>query len=162
MLVHDGFRFVARTLSGPPGASLTRLAPHVDGASNALGLQHNRPSRRTFLQVGVAAFGGAILPAHARAQQVAAQITTTDLGGATLFVGAGCNVVALAGPDGALMVDGGRAANAETLLAAVTRATGTTRVNTLINTHWHPDQTGANELVGKAGGVIFAHEKTKL
>jgi glyoxylase-like metal-dependent hydrolase (beta-lactamase superfamily II) len=32
----------------------------------------------------------------------------------------------------------------------------------LINTHWHPEQTGANELVGKSGGVIFAHEKTKL
>ena len=65
------------------------------------------------------------------------------------------------GPDGALMIDGGRAANAEALLAAVKSATGTSRVHTLINTHWHPEQIGANEAVGRAGGVIFAHEKTK-
>jgi glyoxylase-like metal-dependent hydrolase (beta-lactamase superfamily II) len=39
--------------------------------------------------------------------------------------------------------------------------TGTSRIHTLINTHWHPEQTGANEAVGRSGGVIFAHEKTK-
>ena len=59
------------------------------------------------------------------------------------------------------MVDGGSAASAEALLAAVRNATKATRIHTLINTHWHPDQTGANEAVGRAGGVIFAHEKTK-
>jgi glyoxylase-like metal-dependent hydrolase (beta-lactamase superfamily II) len=31
----------------------------------------------------------------------------------------------------------------------------------LINTHWHRDHVGANELVGRAGGTIFAHEKTR-
>ena len=70
-------------------------------------------------------------------------------------------MIALPGPDGALMIDGGRAANAEALLAAVRSATGTSRIHTLINTHWHPEQIGANEAVGRAGGVIFAHEKTK-
>jgi cyclase len=84
-----------------------------------------------------------------------------DLGGATLFQGAGCNVIAMPGPEGALMIDGGLAANADTLLAAVRSATRSSRINTLINTHWHPEQTGANEAVGRAGGVIFAHEKTK-
>ena len=101
-------------------------------------------------------------PAYtASAGQSGARISTTDLGGATLLQGAGCNVIAMAGPDGALMIDGGRAANAEALLAAVRTATGSSHINTLINTHWHPDQTGANEAVGRAGGVIFAHEKTK-
>jgi glyoxylase-like metal-dependent hydrolase (beta-lactamase superfamily II) len=79
-----------------------------------------------------------------------------------LFQGAGGNVIALPGPDGGLMIDGGRAASASALLEAVRAATKTTRVNTLINTHWHPDQTGANETVGKNGGVILAHEKTKM
>ena len=117
-------------------------------------------AKRTFLRTGVAAFGGALLASRfANAQ--AARITTTDLGGAWLFQGAGGNVVALPGPDGALMIDGGRAANADALLDAVKKATGTTRIHTLINTHWHPDQVGANEAVGKAGGVIIAHEKTK-
>jgi cyclase len=63
---------------------------------------------------------------------------------------------------GALMIDGGLAANADALLAAVRSATGSSRVHTLINTHWHPEQTGANEAVGRDGGVIFAHEKTQL
>jgi len=122
-----------------------------------------RLSRRRFLSAGAAAVGGAFIPAIAHAQrQPVARITTTDIGGATLFQGAGCNVVAMAGPDGALAIDGGLAANADALVAAVIRATRTARVHTLINTHWHPEQTGANEIVGKGGGVIFAHEKTKL
>ena len=116
-------------------------------------------NRRRFLQLGAAALGASLLPALSRAQ--AARITTTDLGGAFLFQGAGGNVIALPGADGAVMIDGGRAANADALLEAVKKATGTTRIHTLINTHWHPDQVGANEAVGKAGGVIFAHEKTK-
>src|SRR5262245_21238699 len=120
----------------------------------------NRVSRRLFLQTGAAVAGSALLPAYSFAQ--APRITTTDLGGAWLFQGAGCNVVALSGPEGALMVDGGRATNAEALLTAVREATKTSRIHTLINTHWHPDQVGANEAVGKAGGVIFAHEKTKM
>jgi len=117
-------------------------------------------SRRRFVQVGASAFAGALLsPSFATAQT---RITATDLGGATLFQGAGCNVVALPGPDGALMIDGGLAANADALLAAIKKATGATRIHTLINTHWHPDQVGANDIVGRAGGVIVAHEKTKM
>src|SRR6185295_2024441 len=115
-------------------------------------------SRRGFLYVGTAAFVEAGLQTRLFAQ---ARITTTDLGGATLLQGAGCNVIAIPGPDGALMIDGGLAANADALLAAVKSATRATRINTLIDTHWHPEQVGANEAVGRAGGVIFAHEKTK-
>ena len=111
-------------------------------------------SRRTFLTVVVAG-----LQARLQAQ---ARITTTDLGGATLLQGAGGNVVAVPGPDGALMIDGGLKANAEALLAAIRTATKASRINTLVNTHWHPEVTGANEAVGRAGGVILAHEKTKL
>ena len=101
-------------------------------------------------------------PFAARSQQTAAPITTTDLGGAFLLQGAGCNVLALRGDDGALVIDGGLAANADALLRAVFAATGNDRVHTLINTHWHSEQTGANELVGRAGGTIFAHEKTAM
>jgi len=120
--------------------------------------------RRDFLTAAAAALGGALAVRGDRlqaAQQTVARVTTSDLGGATLLQGAGCNVIALPGPEGALMIDGGRAANAEALLAAVRSATGTSRIHTLINTHWHPEQIGANEAVGRAGGVIFAHEKTK-
>ena len=119
------------------------------------------PSRRRFLQASAATLGGALLPYSVRAQGPA-RISPTDLGGAWLLQGAGGNVVAIPGPDGALVIDGGLRANADALLAAVKNVTGANRVHTLINTHWHPAQTGANEAVGRAGGVIFAHEKTKV
>jgi hypothetical protein len=59
------------------------------------------------------------LQTRLHAAQTAARITTTDLGGATLLEGAGGNVLALPGPDGALMIDGGSAANASALVDAV-------------------------------------------
>jgi cyclase len=128
-------------------------------------------SRRRFLRVGATTLGAALLPpplidevrthlGESFAQQAGARMSTTDLGGVAWLQGAGCNVLALPGPDGALMIDGGLAANADALLAEVKRATGTSRIHTLVNTHGHPDQVGANEAVGRAGGVIFAHEKT--
>jgi glyoxylase-like metal-dependent hydrolase (beta-lactamase superfamily II) len=66
------------------------------------------------------------------------------------------------GDDGALMIDGGLAANATALLSAVKERTGTRRIHTLVNTHWHPEQTGSNEAASRDGAVIFAHEKTQL
>jgi glyoxylase-like metal-dependent hydrolase (beta-lactamase superfamily II) len=120
-------------------------------------------SRRRFLRAGAGVLGSALIPAYsASAQQIAPRISTTDLGGVTLLQGAGCNVIAMPGKDGALMIDGGVAANADALLGAVRDVTRTSRVHTLINTHWHPEQTGANEAVGRNGGVIFAHEKTRM
>ena len=115
------------------------------------------------LGAGAVTLGGALFPVlAARAQQASPPITATDLGGLFLLQGAGCNVLAMRGSDGALMIDGGLAANADALLRAVFSATGTDRIHTLINTHWHPEQTGANELVGRGGGRIFAHEKSAL
>jgi cyclase len=124
-------------------------------------------SRRRLLQLGAAALGSSLLPARfTRAQPqvaAAANITATELGaGLFLLQGAGCNVLAMHGDDGALMVDGGLAANADALLRAVYAATKNDRVATLINTHWHREQTGANEKVGAAGGTIIASEKTAL
>jgi glyoxylase-like metal-dependent hydrolase (beta-lactamase superfamily II) len=91
----------------------------------------------------------------------ARDIKVRDVAGLSLVSGSGCNVVALAGPDGALMVDGGLAVNSDLLLKAVFKATRTSRVATLINTHWHPEQTGSNEAVAGAGGQVIAHEVTK-
>jgi len=98
--------------------------------------------------VGAAALGSALLPASFATAQ--ARISTTDLGGATLLQGAGGNVLALPGPDGALMIDGGRAANANALLDAVTTATKTSRINTLINTHWHDDHVAHHGTCGQS------------
>jgi glyoxylase-like metal-dependent hydrolase (beta-lactamase superfamily II) len=141
------------------------------------------PSRRQFLGAGLGlasagVIGALAMPVPGAAAQPgdggagtgkaprggkAARIEATSLGnGFTLLGGAGCNVVALKGPEGALLIDGGYAANSAALLQAALKATGTKRVATLINTHWHPAQTGSNEAVGKAGGAIIAHEVTRL
>jgi glyoxylase-like metal-dependent hydrolase (beta-lactamase superfamily II) len=128
-------------------------------------------SRRRFVSGGLHALGaacaaGALVPLDALAASAAAivsmPLTSKDAGGLTLLQGAGCNVVALPGPDGALMIDGGLAARSKALLEAMERATGTRRVATLINTHWHPEQTGSNDAVGRSGGLIIAHEVTRL
>jgi glyoxylase-like metal-dependent hydrolase (beta-lactamase superfamily II) len=120
-------------------------------------------SRRCFLCAGAAAFGSALLPAYSfGAPQTSPRISTSDVGGLKLLQGAGCNVIAMRGEEGALMIDGGLRANADALLGAVRTATGNNRIHTLINTHWHPEQVGANEAVGRDGGVIIAHENTRM
>ena len=73
------------------------------------------------------------------------------------------NVLANPGPDGVLLVDGGSAARADSLMSALEGLpAGGGRVHTLFNTHWHPEQTGLNERVGKARGTIIATENTRL
>jgi len=122
-----------------------------------------RATARTFEVAGAASLTSALLPLlPAQGQSVAPAITSIDLGDLRVLQGAGCNVVTMHGDDGALMIDGGLAANADALLAAVHAASGNDRVALLINTHWHPEQTGANVAVGRAGGRIFAQENTRL
>lgn len=124
-------------------------------------------TRRDFLAAGTALAAGASLGVFARpvraAADAAARIDAQALApGFTLLTGAGCNVLALAGPDGALLVDGGYQRHSAALLAAVARATGSRKVSTLINTHWHPAHTGSNETLGRQGANIIAHEITRL
>lgn len=120
-------------------------------------------SRRSLLRGGAQALVAASLLRSVPTFSAGARdIRVQDLNGLSLFTGAGCNVVALGGPDGALLVDGGLAANSPALLKVVAAQLKTKRVSTLINTHWHPEQTGSNLAVGTAGGTIIAHEVTKL
>ena len=76
--------------------------------------------------------------------------------------GYGGNVTLLTSPAGPLMVDGGSAPHAAALLSAVVVHSGSKQVPVLFNSHWHPEQTGANERLGRAGARIIAHENTKL
>jgi len=72
------------------------------------------------------------------------------------------NVIAQVGSDGVLLVDGGSAAGSEALLKAVASLPKAGPVRTLFNTHWHPEQTGSNERLAKAGATIIAQENTRL
>lgn len=72
------------------------------------------------------------------------------------------NVIAQTGANGVLLVDGGSAAGSDALMKAVSGLPGGAPVRTLFNTHWHPEQTGSNERLAKAGAAIIAHENTRL
>ncbi|MDG2175091.1 MAG: MBL fold metallo-hydrolase [Gammaproteobacteria bacterium] len=125
-------------------------------------------SRRHFLDVTASTLSTAaissMLPTLTSAQQEVADITLVELSHAWVFQGAGCNVFALPGvnEDGLLMIDGGLEAHSDKLLEAVFNTIGQDRIHTLVNTHWHPEQTGSNERLGAEGAVIIAHEKTKM
>ena len=72
------------------------------------------------------------------------------------------NVVVQTGADGVLLVDGGTVAGSDAVMKAVSGVSGGGRIHTIFNTHWHPEQTGSNELLGGAGAAIIAHENTRL
>jgi glyoxylase-like metal-dependent hydrolase (beta-lactamase superfamily II) len=72
------------------------------------------------------------------------------------------NVVAHTSAEGVLLVDGASAAGADALMKVVAGLPGGGIVHTMFNTHWHPEQTGSNERLGKAGRTIVAHENTRL
>jgi glyoxylase-like metal-dependent hydrolase (beta-lactamase superfamily II) len=113
------------------------------------------PTRRTLLHgaLGLAA-AAAVRPASSQVQALPGELF--------LLGGAGGNVVALKTTDGAVLVDSGKAGASGAVLELVESATGSRRVHTLFNTHWHLDQIGGNEALGNAGANIVAHEKTRL
>jgi glyoxylase-like metal-dependent hydrolase (beta-lactamase superfamily II) len=124
-------------------------------------------SRRGFMQAAAASSAGAALYASCVeslwAREASRKLAATSLGGQlALITGAGGNVVVLGSPDGALLVDGGNKAQSAALLSLALKQVGAKKVHTLFNTHWHPDQVGSNERVGKQGARIIAHENTKL
>ena len=86
-------------------------------------------TRRDLLRAGLHLAALPLGAFAAPAVAARARITTTSLKpGIWLLDGAGCNVLALRGPEGALLVDGGYAEHSKVLLQAAARATGTKRV----------------------------------
>ena len=122
-------------------------------------------NRRAFLRTTLSGLASAAaspwLFDHAFAKTTA--LSTTRLADDLVMIsGAGANVVAARDAQGALMVDGGLRDRSNELLKLVKRELSVKRVHTLFNTHWHPEQTGSNERLGKEGAKIIAHENTRL
>jgi glyoxylase-like metal-dependent hydrolase (beta-lactamase superfamily II) len=111
---------------------------------------------------GLAAGLPALRPLPARAQAAGA-VGSQALGDTLHLLTSGeINVLAFTGANGTVLVDGGPAAGAEQLLRAVAALPESGAVHTLFNTHWHPEQTGLNERLGRDGATIIAQENTRL
>ena len=127
-------------------------------------------SRRQILKAAIGGAAGIVLGApllrltEARSQappEVSGTLKLTD----DLFIlriPGEANIVAQTSADGVLLVDGGSATASDTVMKAVSGLPGGGSVHTIFNTHWHPEQTGLNERLGKAGAKIIAHENTRL
>jgi cyclase len=101
--------------------------------------------------------GGLVLPRRSRAQQTGLAALNDRL---SLVTSGGTNVLALASPDGLVLVDSGAPERSEALIASLRELSSRTR--TLFNTHWHVENTGANQIFRQSGAAIIAHENTRL
>jgi len=114
--------------------------------------------RRIFLQGAAALAVAAGSPAWA----ARAKLERLPLApGVDLVRGPAGNSVIVETGEGPVLIDGGLAADSRELLRLVQSPKGR-RVATLFNTHWHPEVTGCNETLGKAGTRIVSHENTRL
>jgi len=119
--------------------------------------------RRSVLKAGLSGVLGGSLARLALAEPSAAAAQLERLSDRLAVVrGVGGNVVALQGGDGLLLVDSGADGHTAQLTRALAAFAGGAAVRTVFNTHWHPEQTGGNEVLGKAGATLIAHEKTRL
>lgn len=85
-------------------------------------------------------------------------------GNVYMLVGAGANVAVQIGDEGVLVVDTGTAQMSEKVLAAIKKLSDRP-IRYIINTHFHPDHTGGNTTIAKAGSTtrggateVMAHE----
>ena len=96
----------------------------------------------------------------ALAQIAEAQIKTTHVAGAVhMLTGRGGNIGVSAGEDGVLMIDDKFAALADEIKAAL-KGLSKKPLAFVVNTHWHGDHTGANEIFGKDAHII-SHDNVR-
>jgi glyoxylase-like metal-dependent hydrolase (beta-lactamase superfamily II) len=122
-------------------------------------------NRRQLLTGAIdALIGSVVLPRRSTAFQAdaARQAGVTPLNDRlSLVASGGTNVLALSTGEGLVLVDSGAPDLADRLMGSV-RQLPTGRVATVFNTHWHPENTGANDVLVQAGATVVAHENTRL
>jgi cyclase len=133
----DRRRFLQESLGGLAALASVPVLGSLEGCQQA-------PTRQP-TGSGSTATGKTVLSSEKLADRV------------TLITGAPGNLVALSSSDGVLLVDSGSSASAHAVRTSLSGA----QVRTLFNTHYHADQTGGNELFGKAGAEIHAHLITR-
>lgn len=120
----------------------------------------NRPLRRAALALAAGLLASA--PVQAQEDRFAAiEIKTQKVAeGIYMLTGEGGNIGVSVGADGVFMIDDQFAPLSEKIKAAVA-ALSDQPIRFLINTHWHYDHTGGNELLAGDGVVIVAHHNVR-
>lgn len=121
-----------------------------------LGILVNTRFRQVIL--AAMAFSAAFLPlTTVQAQALKTERVSDDV----LFIqGPDANVLAVNSSEGIILVDGGHADWYDDLRQVLDSEFPSRPIRALINTHWHPEQTGANVPLGREGVEIIAHENT--
>ncbi|HMB73589.1 MAG TPA: MBL fold metallo-hydrolase [Gammaproteobacteria bacterium] len=112
-------------------------------------------NRREWL---IAAAGTAAFPFALREARAAGSIESIDER-FSLITGLGGNILACNTGAGLVLTDSGNDSGTA-LLDTLAQMPGAAAVHTLINTHWHREQTAGNPALGEAGARIVAHAKT--
>jgi cyclase len=101
-------------------------------------------------------FGGLALPRGGAAQQAGLVPLNDRL---SLVTSGRTNVLALKTSNGLVLVDSGAPELSDRLMESLGPVG---RVATVFNTHWHTENTGANDALRQSGATIVAHENTRL
>jgi cyclase len=108
------------------------------------------------------ALGSPLAAQEAATEATIEVVTLTD--SVHMLVGQGGNLGVSVGPDGVFLIDDQFAPLHEAIVAAIDGLAAKPATNDrvfLLNTHFHPDHTGGNELLGDTGAVIVAHENVR-
>ncbi len=103
---------------------------------------------------------GSLVAPRRGAAQTAGVIPLNDR--LTVVTSGGTNVLALSTADGLVLVDSGASELGDPLMASLRQLSPGGRVRTVFNTHWHAENTGANDVLRQNGATIVAHENTRL
>lgn len=136
---------------------MTRAAPLTAPRPRASRRKGAPLALACLLAAGIPTPGPATREARAAADDFAKEtVRSTPLGsGLHMLEGAGGNVTALVGPEGTLLVDADFAPMAGKLVARL-RELGGTSPRFVVNTHFHYDHAGGNEVLGATALLIAA------
>jgi glyoxylase-like metal-dependent hydrolase (beta-lactamase superfamily II) len=114
--------------------------------------------RRRFLtEVTGGLLASLVVPRTAAAQQPSISLGER----LSVLTSGGTNVVVLSTPDGLVLVDSGAPNRVDALTASLRQLAGGP-VRSVVNTHFHLENTGGNEALHAGGATILAHENTRL
>jgi glyoxylase-like metal-dependent hydrolase (beta-lactamase superfamily II) len=109
-------------------------------------------TRRALSLAAAAALVAAALAQQNQAANVHLQVLPVQ-GNVYIIAGAGGNIAVQIGQEGVLLVDTGLPGTSEAVLAEI-RKLSDKPLQYILNTHFHPDHTGGNEAIRKAGVTI--------